>query len=331
MLILSPVDRADEAPALIDAGAEELYAGYVPPYWKEAFGPVVSCNRRSFDEANAGSFGELEELVRAASLRDVPVHVALNAAPIPGGMIPRLVETASDLARIGVRGVIVSDLSLLLALREAKFRRFALVAGTLFSAFNGMAVAFLRRAGAERVVLAREMSAEEIGAVVRTAGGTRIEAIGFRGRCPNIEGFCTHLHDDPGRTWPCELRYEKSWAGPGEAIPPQVLAAIGRNEGTDRFFSCGLCAIPLLERCGVHALKIVGRGSETARKVDAVRAVAAMREWGRKNIPGAAESAARGKALYLDTFGRPCRPENCYFPEFRPSAGHSWVMPGREG
>ena len=318
MLILSPADRAAEVPELVAAGAEELYAGYVPPFWAEAFGPVVSCNRRSYDEANVGSPGELDALVHAAAVRDVPVHVALNASPIPDGMVPRMVALAADLARRGVRGVIVSDLALLLALREARVRRLELHASTLFSAFNGMTVAFLRRAGATRVILARELSTAEIAGMVPAAGGTRLEAIGFRGRCPNIEGFCTHLHDDPGRTWPCELAYGKEWVGEGDAPPPGLLEAIGRNEGADRYHSCGLCAVPMLERAGVHALKIVGRGAETSRKVDAVRAVAAMRDRGRRAVPGPAECARRGKELYLEAFGRPCRPENCYFPEFRP-------------
>jgi putative protease len=328
VLILSPVDRVSEVPELVDAGAGELYAGYVPPFWTDVFGPVVSCNRRSFDEANVGSFDDLGALVHAAAVRDVPVHVALNASPIPDGMIPRMVETAVDLARIGVRGVIVSDLSFLLALRAANLPRLALHASTLFSAFNGMTVAFLRRAGAERVVLARELSTAEIAAIVRPAGETRIETIGFRGRCPNIEGFCTHLHDDPRRTWPCGLRYEKEWVGQGEAIPPEVLAAIERNEGADRFFSCGLCAVPLLERAGVHAIKIVGRGSETARKVDAVRTVAAMRAYGREAIPVPADCSARGHALYRETFGRPCRPENCYFPEFHSTRDAGFLAGG---
>jgi putative protease len=318
VLILSPADRAAEVPELVAAGAEELYAGYVPPFWAEAFGPVVSCNRRSYDGANVGSLVELDALVHAAAVRDVPVHVALNASPIPERMIAGLVELVSDLAQRGVRGVIVSDLALLLALREARFRRLELHASTLFSAFNGMTVAFLRRAGASRVILARELSTAEIAAMVPAAGETRLEAFGFRGRCPNIEGFCTHLHDDPRRTWPCELRYGKEWLGPGNAPPPGVLETIGRDEGADRFHSCGLCAVPILERAGVHALKIVGRGAETSRKVDAVRAVAAMREWGRRSTPVPGECARRGKELYRDTFGRTCRPENCYFPEFRP-------------
>ncbi len=318
MLILSPADRASEAPALIDAGADELYAGYVPPFWAEAFGPVVSCNRRSFEEASVPSLDALDALVRAAAFRDVPVHVALNAAPIPEGMIPRMVALAADLAGRGVRGVVVSDLALLLALRAARFRSLAIHASTLFSAFNGGAVAFLRRAGAGRVILARELTVAEIEALVASSLSTPLEVIGLRGRCPNIEGFCTHLHDDPGRTWPCELRYAKEWRGKGDAIPGEVREAIERNEGVDRRSSCGLCAVPLLERAGVHAFKVVGRGAETANKVAAVAAVSGMRAWGRDNLPDPAACSLRGKAMYREMHGRPCRPENCYFPEFGP-------------
>ena len=72
MLILSPVDRASEVPELVEAGAEELYAGYVPPFWAETFGPVVSCNRRSFDEANVGTFDDLGANLIEEFLRRVP-------------------------------------------------------------------------------------------------------------------------------------------------------------------------------------------------------------------------------------------------------------------
>lgn len=317
MLILSPADRASEVPGLVDAGADELYAGFVPPFWSESFGPVVSCNRRSYVEANVPSLDGLSDLVRAAALRDVPVHLALNATPIPDAMIPEMVAFSADLSRLGVRGVIVSDLPLLLALRDARFRRLEIHASTLFSAFNGATIAFLRRAGATRVILAREVTVGEASTAAAAAPGTPIEVIGLRGRCPNIEGFCTHLHDDPGRTWPCELQYEKEWRGAGP-FPEEVREAIARDEGTDRAGSCGLCAIPLLERAGVHAFKIVGRGAEGERKIAAVGAAKAMREFGRGAMPDAAACARRGKAMYRELHGRPCRPENCYYPEFGP-------------
>ncbi len=320
MLILSPVDRAAEVDALIDAGADELYAGYVPPYWSEVFGPVASCNRRSYEEANVPTLSELEDVVRSAMRRDVPVFAAMNASPLPEEMVPRLAASAAGMARAGVRGVIVSDLPLLRAIRALSLRRFEVHASTLFSAFNGAAVAFLRRAGATRVILARELSTAEIAAMVPPAGETALEVIGMRGRCSNIEGFCTHLHDDPGRTWPCEVRYAKEWRGdPADAAG--VLEAIGRAEGVDRHYSCGLCAVPILERAGVHAFKLVGRGAESGRKAEAVAAARSTRAWGREEIPDAAACAARGKRLYREMFGRPCARENCYFPEFRPGEG----------
>lgn len=328
MLILSPVDAPSEVDALVDAGADELYAGCVPPFWSEVFGPVVSANRRSYRAANVGSLDALADVVHAAALRDVPVHLALNATPVPDAMIPKMVAFVAELARMGIRGVIVSDLALLLALRDARFRRLEIHASTLFSAFNGAAVAFLRRAGATRVVLAREVSAAGAADAVAASAGTPVEVIGLRGRCPNVEGFCTHLHDDPGRTWPCELRYDKEWRGRG-AFPDGVREAIGRNEGTDRADSCGLCAIPLLERAGVHAFKIVGRGAETAKKVAAAAAARSIREFGRAGAPDAAACARRGKDAYRGLCGTDCRPENCYFPEFGP--GLPGLPPGGEG
>lgn len=318
MKVLSPADGAAEAAELVSAGAEELYAGHVPSFWKEAFGPVVSCNRRSYAEASVSSIGELESMVVAASERDVPVFLALNASPVPESMIPPMVEFVAGLARRGVRGVIVSDLSLLLALRNANFRRLELHASTLFSTFNGTAVAFLRKAGATRVILARELSTKDISKMVGACGDIPLEVIGLRGRCPNIEGFCTHLHDDPGRTWPCELRYEKEWRGEGADVPGGLLDAMERSERADRHYSCGLCAIPLLERAGVHALKIVGRGAEMERKVAAVKAVCAMRQWGRSSSSGPSECARKGKDMYAEMHGRPCRPADCCFPEFGP-------------
>lgn len=317
MLILSPADGAPEVAPLVDAGADELYAGVVPAFWAESFGPVVSSNRRSYPEANVASLDALADLVHAAALRDVPVHAALNATPVPDAMVPKMVAFVRELVLLGIRGVIVSDLALLAALRDARFRRLEIHASTLFSAFNGAAVAFLRRAGATRVVLAREVAVADAAAVVAAAPDTPVEVIGLKGRCPNIEGFCTHLHDDPGRTWPCELRYGKEWRGPGP-FPAHVREAIARNEGTDRADSCGLCAIPLLERARVHAFKIVGRGAEPARKVAAAAAARAMREFGRAGVPDAAACARRGKAAYRELCGKECRPENCYFPEFGP-------------
>lgn len=325
MLILSPVDSAAEGEALIDAGADELYAGYVPEFWADEFGLLVSCNRRTYKEANLGSREELDELASASAERGVPVYLALNAWPIVNELIPRLVEFVADLdAHSDVRGVIVADLSLLLALRVAALPRMELHASVGFSAFNTPAIGFLKRAGALRVILPRDLTVTQISELVASNEGTPLEAIGIRGKCPNIEGFCTHLHDDPDRRWPCELHYDKEWRGDGEDAFASVRALLERNEGKRGSgrkglpFSCGLCAIPLLDRAGVHSFKLVGRGVETPGKVKAVVATRRMLDWGRQAHPDAASCAREGKSIYEELFGQPCEPKHCYFPEFGP-------------
>jgi putative protease len=354
--ILCPVDRADEVDRLVDAGAGELYAGVVPPSWEGEYGPLVTPTRRTFAAAHASGLDEFGRIAAAAAGRGVPVFAVLNVSPVPDRMIAPLLAHAEDLVRAGAAGLIVADPGLLAALAARPFhappaagggegggavppregspggpvhralpvervashvKPYELVASTLFSVFNGAAAAFLARAGATRVVLPRELSADELCALAGESS-LPVEAVAMRGRCPNVEGFCTHLHDDPERTWPCELRYAKEWRGAGEGIPPFVERALSRDEGTDRHFSCGLCAVPILAAGGVHALKVVGRGAETERKVEAVAAVAAMLAWGEGAAPSSAECARRGKELYRRLHGRPCRRENCYFPEFSP-------------
>lgn len=316
--ILSPVDSVDEVGPLRDAGADELYAGFNPPVFADAFGgDFVVANRRSYPEGSLTTLDAVYDLVFAAAVRDLPVHIALNTAPVPDSLLPAMVETVKKLAGLDTRGVIVADLGLLREIAKSNFRRFEATASVLFSVFNAATVAFLRRAGAGRVVLARELSTADVEGVVNGARGVPLEVLGFRGRCPNIEGFCTHLHDDPGRCWPCEAAYGKEWRGDGP-VPDGMFEFLSREEGRDRRFSCGLCAVPILERVGVAVLKIVGRGAEVGSKVEAVRAVSAMREAGREGFcPDAASCARAGKALYREIFGRPCSAADCSFPEFQ--------------
>lgn len=317
--ILSPVDSVDEVGPLRDAGADELYAGFNPPVFAEMFGgDFVVANRRSYPEGSLTTLDAVYDLVFAAAVRDLPVHIALNTTPIPDSLLPAMIDTVKKLAGLDVRGVIAADLGLLRGIAGCKFRRFEATASVLFSVFNAATVAFLRRAGAGRVVLAREMSTADVEGVIAGARGVSLEVLGFRGRCPNIEGFCTHLHDDPGRCWPCEAAYGKEWRGDGP-VPDGLFDSLSMDDRRDRRLSCGLCAVPILERAGVAVLKIVGRGAEVGAKVEAIRAVAAMREAGREGFcPDAASCARAGKALYVEVFGRPCSAADCCFPEFHP-------------
>ncbi|NJC89072.1 MAG: hypothetical protein FIB02_11185 [Desulfuromonas sp.] len=55
MSIISPVDHLAEAESLLQAGADELYGGFVPPQWREDYSLLASLNQRTFAEAQSDS------------------------------------------------------------------------------------------------------------------------------------------------------------------------------------------------------------------------------------------------------------------------------------
>jgi hypothetical protein len=202
MNIVSPVDSFNEAESLIGSGANELYGGYLPDFWIEKYGHVTSLNRRSFRAANIASLEELDRICELCWKKDVPFHLALNVPIVPEGDIAPVVDFASELAARGVSAFIVSDLNLLSRLSEARLK-VELHASTLLAAFSLATIRFFTSFGVRRVILSRELALGETCELAKKAGGAKLDIIAFRGKCPNIEGYCSHLHDDPDRRWPC--------------------------------------------------------------------------------------------------------------------------------
>ena len=66
MKIISPVDNPTEAIKLIDAGANELYGGYVPSEWSERFTLLTSINQRTFANAQLDNYEDLCAVVGLA-------------------------------------------------------------------------------------------------------------------------------------------------------------------------------------------------------------------------------------------------------------------------
>ncbi len=315
MKIMSPVDNFSEAELLIDNGAEELYGGYVPDFWEEKYGHVASLNRRSYSAANIPTASELDKILEVCKGRGIPFFLVLNAPLVPESEIGPVIQLAFDCEARGVSGFIVSDLNLLASLAESGLNA-ELHAGTLFAVFSHATVRFLEALGASRVVLSRELALGETRELSEKGGKVKLDVIAFRGKCPNIEGYCSHLHDDPDRRWPCELPYRKKWVGAFDKnLKDEVFENISEWEGVDRYFSCGICALPLLDNAGIHSAKIVGRGSEMERKLRAVKVLKKTLDFcrGEKDL---ARCITVGRSIYVEEFGRPCSRKNCYFPEF---------------
>lgn len=147
--LLAPAGTYKAMLAAVAAGADAVYlAG-------KSFGA------RAF----AGNFdmSELERAVRYCHLHSVKVYVTVNTL-LGDGELDALIEYLCELYKIGVDALIVADLGVMRIVREL-LPDFELHASTQMSVHNTDGADAAYRLGAVRVVLARELSREDIAAV----------------------------------------------------------------------------------------------------------------------------------------------------------------------
>ena len=216
--------------------------------------------------AFAGNFDRkgLREAVALCHGNGVSVHVTCNTMP-RCGEVDRLREWLEYLDAAGVDAAIVADLGVFrLAQRYAP--RLKLHVSTQAGVSNHEAARAWHELGASRVILARELSLEEIREIRgRTPPSLEIEAFVHGAMCMSHSGRCLLSNFMVGRdanrgncAQPCRWRYSlMEETRPGEYFPVEQT-----DTGTFIFNSKDLCMIdhvPDLCNAGIDSFKIEGR------------------------------------------------------------------------
>ena len=248
--LLCPAGDMERLRMAVLYGADAVYlAG-------ESFG------MRSF----AGNFSreELPRAVEFAHSRGVRVHVTVNTMP-RGGEIERLPEWLEFLDGAGVDALITADLgTFTLAGRYAP--RCQRHVSTQVSVANHVSARAWYELGAKRVILAQELSLEEIREIrAKTPEELELEAFVHGAMCVSYSGRCLLSNYMTGRdsnrgacAQPCRYQYylmeEKR---PGEYFP-----VFEDEAGTYIMNSRDMCMIDHLDDlmdAGLSSLKIEGR------------------------------------------------------------------------
>ena len=214
----------------------------------------------------AGNFTpeELKQAVALCHSRGVAVHVTCNTMP-RNGEIARMPEWLSYLQELGVDAAILADVGVLSLLKKHAPRVKAHIS-TQASVSNYQAAAAWYELGASRVILARELSLDEIREIrAKTPRELEIEAFVHGAMCVSYSGRCLLSNYMTGRdanrgacAQPCRYQYalveEKR---PGEYFP------IGEDAGGAYIMNskdmCMIDHIPELIDAGLDSLKIEGR------------------------------------------------------------------------
>ncbi|HIY13335.1 MAG TPA: U32 family peptidase [Candidatus Agathobaculum merdipullorum] len=248
--LLAPAGDMEKMRFAIAYGADAVY------FAGQRFGMRAAAANFDDQELRAG--------IAYAHAHGVKCYITVNIMPSEGDLsaLPAYLELLAD---AGADALIVADVGVIrLAKRYAP--KVPLHISTQTSILNHEAANFWADLGAERVVLARELSLDEIAEIrAKTPKELEIEAFVHGAMCISYSGRCLISQYMTGRdanhgacAQPCRWNYalmeEKR---PGEFFPVEEDA-----RGTYLYNSKDMCMIehiPELVRAGVDSFKIEGR------------------------------------------------------------------------
>ncbi|WP_071434761.1 peptidase U32 family protein [Angelakisella massiliensis] len=248
--VLAPAGDMERFLAALRYGADAIYLG----------GKLhnMRASTRSFTTE------ELAQAVSLAHRQGVKVYFTCNTLPV-NGEIPALESYLAEVAGTGVDAFIVADIGVMMAARRAAPQT-AIHISTQAGVTNYLTATELYKLGASRVVLARELSLEDIRCIrENTPPQLELECFVHGAMCMSFSGRCLLSDYFVGRSanrgecaQPCRWSYYLM----EEKRPGQYFPVFEDEKGSYILNAKDLCLIESLDqlcRAGVSSLKIEGR------------------------------------------------------------------------
>ena len=229
--LLAPVGSREALIAAIENGADAVYFG-----------------GSAFSARHDAALSDVEWAIDYAHTRGVKAYVAVNTV-IKDSELEKASQYLQFLCNAGADAVIVQDLGILNLIRE-QLPELPVHASTQMTIHNIEGVKFLKDLGVKRVVLARELTLDEI-TRIKSETGIEIETFIHGALCFSYSGQCLLSSMIGGRSGnrghcaqPCRKRYRIEGAN-GHLLSPKDL---NLSEHTGE-----------LIEAGVDSFKIEGR------------------------------------------------------------------------
>lgn len=251
MKITVGMGNIDEYIPYVEAGADEVFIGYVPQYILHAYGNLPSVNRREVLYANVqiGARSELQILSKMIQKYKVPVSITLNSLYYPTSMYPYLKQMILECLEDGFDTFIIGDIHLLSFLKkEGILSKIKVHMSGELGEMNSYVLQFIKEYDPERIIFHRKVSLSNMNKMMISE--YEYEAFVLNENCHFHGGYCQSLHCD-------EMRHMC-------LVPYKMEKEVKEIENTKDCLGktgCGICALYRLQKMGVQYGKLVSRGN----------------------------------------------------------------------
>ena len=243
--LLAPAKDKDTAIAAIDCGADAIYIG------ASSFGARKKASN---------SVNDIKEVVNYAHKFWAKVFITLNTI-LTDAEINEAIGLIKKLTEIGVDGFIIQDMGLLeeiISLQNKGFNLPPIHMSTQCDNYLPDKIKFFNDMGISRVVLARELSIEQIKKIHEENPNLELEFFIHGALCVSMSGQCYLSESIGGRSanrgecaQPCRKKYTVE-TDKGEVIKKDFYALCLKDFNASK-------SIEELIRAGVYSFKIEGR------------------------------------------------------------------------
>ena len=239
--LLAPAKNLETAIEAINCGADAVYIGATD------FGARKNA---------PNSLEDIKKLVEYAHLFNVRVHVTVNTILTDEELLDAI-SLINKLYEIGVDAVIIQDMGLLKAAIDGKLPPIELHMSTQCDNRTVEKVKFFDEVGVSRVILARELSLQQIKQICDSVG-CEIETFILGALCVSYSGQCYLSYANGGRSanrgecaQPCRKRYSLVDGNGKVLFDDKYLLSLKDFNASE--------SIKKLIDCGVKSFKIEGR------------------------------------------------------------------------
>lgn len=262
--LLAPAGDLEKLKYALTYGADAVYIG------GQIFGLRASAKNFSFEDMAEG--------IEFAHNLGKKVHLVLNIIP-HNEDLDSLAELLDEIGKLDFDALILSDPGTLMMIKEKFGDRYEIHLSTQANNTNYLSASFWHAQGVKRVILAREMSFEEIDDIIKRAPkDLDFEAFIHGAMCISYSGRCllsNYMNNrDANRgacSHPCRWKYHLV----EEKRPNEYYPVVESEKGTFFFNSKDLCTIehiPALIESGLASIKIEGRMKSLYYVANTVRA-----------------------------------------------------------
>ena len=240
--LLAPAKDKQTAIEAINCGADAVYIG-APRFGARKNVP--------------NTLEDIKEVVDYAHKFWAKVFVTMNTI-LTDSELEEAVEIAKELSQIGVDALIIQDLGLLERLINLQFPLAPIHMSTQCDNYLPEKVKFFNEMGVSRVILARELSIEQIKEIHKENPNLELEAFVHGALCVSMSGQCYLSQHIGGRSanrgecaQPCRKKYTVETTD-GEVIKKDFYALCLKD------FNASKC-LDELKDAGIYSFKIEGR------------------------------------------------------------------------